>query len=168
VTYYKVYGAGTTGTVPAADANGNCVATGLANSTDGSWQIHNEIVVHYPRALNDCGACHTNGWNANSIVDQANRMAVTVDAGAAPWGNQADDVLRGAGAQSCTTCHQYGATLTWGNGPAMQAATQSHVNSYGWTPKAFVTQPDGVTAYPNPGRDTLINYATCGFFTCPP
>jgi hypothetical protein len=166
VTYYKVFGSAPTGTVPAANPDGTCQTTGLAPSTDGTWQVHNEIVVHYPNTMNKCSACHVDGWNSNDFGDQAKRMAVTVDAGIAPWGNQGDDVLRGAGAQSCTTCHQFGPTNAWA-GPTRQADTQAHVNGFGWTPKAFAVQPDGVTPYPFPGRDTLINYADCGYFTCP-
>jgi hypothetical protein len=174
-TYYKVYGSAATGTVPEVNPDGTCKTTGLLPSTDGTWQVHNEIVVHYPNTMNKCSACHVDGWNSNDIVDQAKRMAVTVDAGVAPWQNQADDVLRGSAAQSCTTCHQFGATFTatWmtaaGLTPALlNAEIQTHVNGFGWAPKAFAVQPDGVTPYPFPGRDTLISYATCGYFDCTP
>ena len=39
---------------------------------------HNEIVIHYPRALNDCNACHIDGSEIG-FGDQTQRMAVTVD-----------------------------------------------------------------------------------------
>ncbi|HET7754053.1 MAG TPA: cytochrome c3 family protein [Anaeromyxobacteraceae bacterium] len=95
----------------------------VANSNPATTRTHNEIVVHYPRALNDCQACHLPGTETK-IPDQTAQMGVTVDAGAAPWGNQADDVLMGAATASCTSCHASG-------------ATNVHVTQFGWTPSAI-------------------------------
>ena len=95
VTYYKVYGSSATGTVPAANPDGTCKTTGLAPSTDGTWRIHNFIEVHYPQAINNCAACHADGW-VPETVNATKGVAVTTDPGAAPWGNQLDDVLMGA------------------------------------------------------------------------
>ena len=42
---------------------------------------HTKIVVHYPRPLNDCNACHVGG-SQSGFGDQAERMAVTMAADA--------------------------------------------------------------------------------------
>jgi OmcA/MtrC family decaheme c-type cytochrome len=116
-------------------------------------RTHNEIVVHYPRPLNDCGACHVNG-SENAFGDQANQMAVTVhDSGAtqafnettpvyngAANGNQLDDVLVGATAASCVSCHQSVVEKTF---------LTSHTAQWGWTPAVFPL-----------GRQTLIDFVT--------
>jgi OmcA/MtrC family decaheme c-type cytochrome len=130
-TYYRVPGSLNSGVVPEVNTDGTC-RTGTVNSTNGTWLAHNFIEVHYPRALNDCAACHING-SEQGFGNQAERMAVTVDPGnilAANRMNQLDDVLRGAGAQSCFTCHQSGDAAT-------QAALQAHGTDHGFAPKAM-------------------------------
>jgi OmcA/MtrC family decaheme c-type cytochrome len=150
---YKVYGSTTSGTMPANDpATGKCYTT-LPNSTDGTYKTHNAHAVHYPRALNDCSACHING-SENKFAEQATQMAVTEhDAGAVATAteiqNQLDDVLLGAGAASCMSCHQSSVA-------AEQTALRAHASSWGWTPVSFTG-----------GRQELINWATCGAATCP-
>jgi OmcA/MtrC family decaheme c-type cytochrome len=139
VTYFKVFGSSATGTVPEANPDGTCKTTGLAASTDGTWRVHNFIEIHYPRALNACGACHVPG----SVDRMPNpRLAVGVtetDAGAAPWGNAQDDVLVGPAAASCMSCHQAGDPLT-------QWQLRKHAYDAGWWPTSF-----------QGGRQTLID-----------
>jgi hypothetical protein len=141
VTYYKVYGSSATGTVPERNTDGTCKTTGLQPSTDGTWRIHNFIEVHYPQALNNCGACHATGW-PQAAVDATKATALTVDPGAAPWGNQLDDVLMGPTAASCMSCHQ-SADPTW------QFGLRIHAYGQGWVPSTFEN-----------GRQTLIDAAS--------
>jgi OmcA/MtrC family decaheme c-type cytochrome len=109
-----------------------------------SYQPFTETVVDYPRALNDCAACHVNG-SENALPNQKNAVAVTVDAGTLyapfPLTNQNDDVLIGSTAQSCFTCHQSGDN-------ARQQQLRNHGSNYGWTPKTFPS-----------GRTSVINAA---------
>jgi OmcA/MtrC family decaheme c-type cytochrome len=141
VTYYKVYGSSATGTVPERNADGTCKTTGLLPSTDGTWRIHNFIEVHYPQGLNNCGACHATDW-PQAAVDATKATALTVDPGAAPWGNQLDDVLMGPTAASCMSCHQ-SADPTW------QFGLRIHAYGQGWVPSTFEN-----------GRQTLIDAAS--------
>jgi OmcA/MtrC family decaheme c-type cytochrome len=106
---------------------------GADQTNPNSCQPFNFYSPTYPRAFNDCGACHVAGFN--QVPDQAKAVATTLDAGAAPWANQLDDVLQGAGAAACTTCHQGG-------------ATKGHAIQNGWEPKTF----------PN-GRQTILDAA---------
>ena len=98
-----------------------------------SCQVHNLYHPTYPRAFNDCAACHVAGFD--TMVDQTKGVATTIDAGAAPWNNQLDDVLQGANTAACTSCHQ-------------DAPSVGHANQNGWTP----------TTFPN-GRQTIIDAA---------
>jgi hypothetical protein len=118
--------------VPGPDLAGNIVFGSDPASTN-KCQVHNFYSPTYPRAFNDCGACHVADFN--QVPDQAKAVATTLDAGAAPWANQLDDVLQGAGAAACTTCHQGG-------------ATKGHAIQNGWEPRTF----------PN-GRQTIIDAA---------
>jgi len=143
VTYYPVFGsvAGATDLVPTVNADGTCNTTTGPASTVGVWQIHNVVLVEYPRALNDCGACHADGW-VPAPVDPTRGVAMTVDAGAAPWGNQLDDVLMGPTAASCMSCHQSGDPLT-------QFGLRVHAYGQGWVPTTF-----------DNGRQTLLDAVT--------
>jgi OmcA/MtrC family decaheme c-type cytochrome len=141
VTYYEVYGSvanGTTDRVPTVNTDGTCNTTTGPLSTAGVWRIHNFIEVHYPQPLNNCGACHAAGW-VPAAVDGSKAVAVTVDAGAAPWGNQLDDVLMGPTAASCMTCHQSSDTTA-------QFYLRTHAYDGGWVPKTFAN-----------GRQTLLD-----------
>jgi OmcA/MtrC family decaheme c-type cytochrome len=138
VTYYKVFGSAATGTVPEANTDGTCKTTGLVNSTDGTWRIHNFIEVHYPRLLNDCAACHVNGTQTN-LPDPTRAVAVTYQPGAAPFNNLLDDVLIGPSAATCMSCHQSGDVLS-------QFFLRKHAYDGGWWPSVF----------PN-GRQTLLD-----------
>jgi len=93
----------------------------------------------YPRRGNDCFACHAEADPPNSagwtslIPDQRIAMATTLEAVEAPWENQVDDVLQGASAAACTSCHSDG-------------AAKGHAYQNGWTPQAF-----------EDGRQTVID-----------
>jgi OmcA/MtrC family decaheme c-type cytochrome len=86
-------------------------------------QNHNFHTPTYPRLGNDCGACHADGFES-IVPDQKKAMATTLEAGADPWTNQIDDVLQGAGAAACTSCHS-------------DAAAKGHAYQNGWTPQVF-------------------------------
>jgi OmcA/MtrC family decaheme c-type cytochrome len=107
-------------------------------SDDGTgapvMQTHNYHNPTYPRLLNDCMACHDEDWES-LVPDQAIAMATTLDAGDEPWTNQVDDVLQGAGAAACTSCHKSGAAL-------------GHAYQNGWEPSKF-----------DNGRQTIIDAA---------
>ncbi len=81
--------------------------------------------------MNDCAACHVPGFGV--IPDQAKAVATTLDAGAAPWDNKIDDVLQGASAAACTSCHS-------------STASKGHAYQNGWTPQTFEN-----------GRQTIID-----------
>ena len=95
-------------------------------SDDGTGKpvlrTHNFHSPTYPRALNDCAACHASGFAV--IPDQAKATATTLDAGKAPWTNQLDDTLQGASAAACTSCHQ-------------STSAKGHAYQNGWTPQTF-------------------------------
>ena len=82
---------------------------------------------------NDCLACHVAGFD--QVPDQDKAVATTLDAGAAPWPNQVDDVLQGAGAAACVSCHQ-------------DSASKGHANQNGWVPQTFEN-----------GRQTIVDEA---------
>jgi OmcA/MtrC family decaheme c-type cytochrome len=109
--------------------NGNIVF----GSNPETCRTHNFHAPTYPRAFNDCAACHTSTFSP--MVDQTKGVATTLDAGAAPWNNQLDDTLQGANTAACTSCHQ--------DGPSV-----GHANQNGWVP----------TKFPN-GRQTIIDAA---------
>jgi hypothetical protein len=136
VTYYKVWGSIPTGNKPGVDAAGLCT-TGTA-STDGAWQIHTATIVDYPSGLNRCGACHADSWRP-AAVDPTKGVAVTVDPGTGPFGNQLNDVLWGPTGASCMSCHQWGVQ-------SVQFSWRVHNYAESWVP----------TTFPN-GRQTIID-----------
>ena len=95
-----------------------------------SCQTHNLYHPTYPRAFNDCAACHVDGFDL--IPDQGKAVATTLDAGAIDsgtgtstvWKNQLDDTLQGASAAACTSCHQ-------------TTDARGHAYQNGWTPQTF-------------------------------
>jgi OmcA/MtrC family decaheme c-type cytochrome len=99
-----------------------------------SCQTHNLYHPTYPRAFNDCAACHVAGFekSSNAIPDQDKAVATTLDAGkpdsgtgtSTVWKNQLDDTLQGASAAACTSCHQ---TID----------ARGHAYQNGWTPQTF-------------------------------
>jgi OmcA/MtrC family decaheme c-type cytochrome len=107
-------------------------------SDDGTgapvMQTHNYHNPTYPRPLNDCMACHDEDWES-LVPDQKIAMATTLDPGVTPWTNQVDDVLQGAGAAACTSCHKGAAAL-------------GHAYQNGWEPSTFEN-----------GRQTIIDAA---------
>jgi hypothetical protein len=82
------------------------IVNGARTNADGSYptvtcQVHNFHAPTYPRAINDCAACH-GAIDFDLVPDQSKAVATTLDAGVLPWSNQLDDVLQGAGAAACT------------------------------------------------------------------
>jgi OmcA/MtrC family decaheme c-type cytochrome len=138
VEMWEVYGSDATGTKPTPGNGGICVTPAPA-STAGTWRTFNEIVVHYPRQLGDCSACHVDGWEP-AVPSPLEAVAVTDNAGAAPWANQLDDLLMGPAAASCMSCHQSGNPWT------QYGLREGHAYDNGWTPAAFPQ-----------GRQTLID-----------
>jgi len=103
---------------------------------DGTTRVHNLHIPTYPRAMNDCQACHGTNLDTDGYVpDQALSVATTVDAGVDPWGNQLDDKLMGTGAATCVSCHS-------------DAQAKAHASQNGWAPAVF---PEG--------RQTIIDAA---------
>jgi OmcA/MtrC family decaheme c-type cytochrome len=121
---------------PSSATGTQCDATNTTQVTKN----HNFIEVHYPRALNDCSACHVNG-SENALPDATRSVAVTYDAGVAPWNNLVDDVLLGPSAATCMSCHQSG-------DPAIQFGLRTHAYGQGWAPTTFEN-----------GRQTLLDAA---------
>jgi hypothetical protein len=119
--------------VAGPDTAGNIVFGSDPASTN-KCQVHNLHHPTYPRALNDCAACH-GAKDFDLVPDQSKALATTLDAGAAPWQNQLDDVLQGAGAAACTSCHS-------------GSAAKGHAYQNGWNPAVF----------PN-GRQTILDEA---------
>jgi len=115
------------------------IVNGAKTNDDGTYptvtcQTHNLYHPTYPRAANDCAACHLSTFD-DWMVDQTKGVATTLDAGTLPWNNQLDDVLQGANTAACTSCHQ-------------RAPAAGHANQNGWVPSVF----------PN-GRQTIIDAA---------
>lgn len=116
------------------DPTGATTSAIVYGSSPATTRTHNFIEVHYPRALNDCAACHVNDSD-KSLPDPTKSMAVTaedagsIDADAANvgWRNQLDDVLVGPVAQSCLTCHQ--SSVGWEN-----VWFQTHAYENGFAP----------------------------------
>ncbi len=152
LTICKVFGSSATGAEPPVrQADGSCSqridpATNKAYpSTDGTWRSHRVVEVEYPRALNDCGACHVADPvdAVPDLPDPTKAVAVTFDTGASTTYNVlVDDVLVGPSAASCMSCHRSG-------DPATQLGLQNHATGFGVGPAVF----------PN-GRQTLIDAAT--------
>jgi len=100
-------------------------------------QPHNFHAPTYPRAVNDCAACHVEGFD--TVPDQAIAVATTIDAGTIDagttnvWKNKLDDTLQGASAAACTSCHN-------------STDARGHAYQNGWTPQTF----------PN-GRQTILD-----------
>lgn len=133
-----------TGCQVVAGSGAPSAATGTQCDTANTTQVtknHNFIEVHYPRALNDCMACHVAG--SVKIPDPTQAVGVNYnDPGAAPWSNQLDDVLMGPATASCVSCHASG-------DPSIQFGIRIHVYGQGWVPTTFEN-----------GRQTLIDAAS--------
>jgi OmcA/MtrC family decaheme c-type cytochrome len=100
-------------------------------SEEDSVINHNFHTPNYPRALNECTACHTDDFMV--IPDQTKAMATTTDAGSIVWEDQLDDVLQGAATTACITCHA-------------DSASKGHAYQNSWDPQEFAE-----------GRQTIID-----------
>lgn len=141
LTFCKVYGSTAGGKVPAADAAGACRPDAeLVDSTDGTWRPHRVIEVHYPRALNDCSACHVE--SDPGLPDPSRAVAVTYDTGASPYNDLVNDVLMGPSTATCLSCHQSADPMT-------EFGLRVHAYGRGWVPATFEN-----------GRQTLIDAVT--------
>lgn len=132
-----------TGCQVVAGSGAPSTATGTQCDPSNTAQVtknHNFIEVHYPRPLNDCAACHVDD-SAQRLPDPTRSVAVSYDAGAAPWNNLVDDVLLGPNAATCMSCHQSG-------DPATQFGLRVHAYGQGWAPTTF-----------DSGRQTLLDAA---------
>jgi hypothetical protein len=90
----------------------------IFGSDNNSTQIHNWIVVHYPKPPSECLACHN--AEAFEAPDQTKAVALTVDSGTSNL-DQSDDIVIGPTAGACTACHA-------------TAAVRSHATQFGyWT-----------------------------------
>jgi OmcA/MtrC family decaheme c-type cytochrome len=129
---FDVYGSTESATSGAASTGTQCgTPAPAAGPGIPAKKTHNEIVVHYPRALNDCSACHVNDDGTVALPSTSQAVAVTTyDAGASPWGNQLDDVLMSPATASCMSCHQSGDVAT-------QAGLRAHAFQNSWTPTVF-------------------------------
>jgi hypothetical protein len=105
--------------------------------SDNVTQNHNFHAPTYPRALNACYACHTSDFDV--LPNQLKAMATTVDAGSTEWIDQTDDVLKGASAAACMSCHTSSDSF-------IKGVLNGHASQFGWTPQAF---PEG--------RQTIID-----------
>ena len=124
--------------IPNWPGTGAQVIYGANNATTGApiTRTHNLHHPTYPKQLTNCAACHTPGSEA--LVDATQSMATTVTASPqAPtpatgswWANQKDDVLRGANASACMSCHQSGVS-------SRQAQLKAHAYQNGWVPAVF-------------------------------
>jgi OmcA/MtrC family decaheme c-type cytochrome len=108
------------------------VGSDPATATSDTCQPHTFHAPTYPRALNDCAACHPATFTG-ILPDATKAMATTVEAGAPPFGDQVNDVLQGVQTTSCVSCHA-------------DSAARSHAWQNGFTPQAF---PEG--------RQTIID-----------
>src|SRR3990170_4017049 len=88
----------------------------IFGSDNNSTQIHNWIVVHYPKPASDCLACHNAGLF--EAPDQTKAVALTVDSGTSNL-DQSDDTVIGPAAGACTACHA-------------TSAVRSHANQFGY------------------------------------
>jgi OmcA/MtrC family decaheme c-type cytochrome len=143
LVYYRSNGVYAFGSRDAIDALPNWPGAGsftVYASSPATTRNHNEIVVHYPRALNDCQACHVNN-SEKSAPNGTRSVAVTTNAGAAPWSGQLDDVLMGPITATCMSCHSSSFSST-------QSALRAHAYQNGWVPSVF-----------EDGRQTLIDAA---------
>jgi len=122
---------------PSAATGTQCDPTNTTQVT----KVHNYIPIHYPRSLADCSACHVSG-SVTQVPDPTQAVAVTTEAGAAPYNNLLNDVLQGPTAASCMNCHGSG------NDSFVQWQLDVHAAEQGWAPSVF----------PN-GRQTLLDAA---------
>jgi OmcA/MtrC family decaheme c-type cytochrome len=101
-------------------------------------RTHNFHSPTYPKALNDCSACHVPGFAV--LPDQTKAVATTLEASTAPYDNLLNDVLEGPAAAACMSCHQ-------SSNSGEQAALKGHAYQFGFVPAVF---PNGLVDVLNP------------------
>lgn len=117
---------------PVAGSGAPNASTGTQCDAANTTQVtknHNFIEVHYPRALNDCAACHVDG-SENDMPMPWDAVAVTEQDAGASAASQLDDVLVGPVTASCMSCHQSG---DWFG----QAVLRAHAYQNGFAPAVF-------------------------------
>jgi len=126
-----------------ACVNGTTAGTRVFGSdpaVQNSCQPHTFHAPTYPRRLYDCAACHVDDFSV--LPNQSEAVATTLNAGSSEDEvNQLDDVLEGASAAACMSCHQ-------SSDSAVQAQLKGHAYQNGWEPAEF---PEG--------RQTIIDAA---------
>jgi OmcA/MtrC family decaheme c-type cytochrome len=124
---------------------GSQTVFGSDPASPNSIQNHNFHSPTYPRALNDCAACHADGFAM--LPDQSVAVATTINAGSAPFDNQLDDTLQGPTAAACLSCHLTSVSFE-------NTALQAHAAQNGWEPKVVAN-----------GRSDFLDFSE-GVETC--
>ena len=80
----------------------------IFGSDNNSKIGHTWTLIHYPRPMNECTACHFDSPPGQKdpfeAPDQTKAVALTIDPGTS-FPSQADDIVIGPGAGACTACH---------------------------------------------------------------
>ena len=104
-------------------ADGKSRVFGSDPDAADACEVHHYHNPTFPRSINECTACHVEGFAV--IPDQAIAMASTVDVGGTEnYGDQLDDVLQGAATTACVTCHY-------------SSAARGHAYQNSWEPQDF-------------------------------
>ena len=104
-------------------ADGKSRVFGSDPDATDACEVHNYHNPTFPRNVNECTACHVEGFAV--IPDQAVAMANTIEVGGTDdYSNQLDDVLQGAATTACVTCHY-------------NSAARGHAYQNSWTPQDF-------------------------------
>jgi OmcA/MtrC family decaheme c-type cytochrome len=131
-----IYAFGSQATIDDLAATKNWPGAGqqvVFGSSPAATRNHTEIVVHYPRPLGECNACHIDETGAVPLPSTREAVGVTASAGGTTYATQTDDVLWSPATASCMSCHQSA-------DPVVQNALQSHAFQNSWVPGLFTGQ----------------------------